>query len=64
MQREASGPFTVHVWWTLCWCHDNFFIRGEEDSVLGKDFVNKMQIQVLMIAVYEGGRKGSALLEL
>ena len=27
-------------------------------------FVNKMQIQVFMTAVDEGGRKGSALLEL
>ena len=63
-QREVSGPFTVYVWWTLCWWHDNIFVRGEEESVLDKDFVNKIQIQVLMTAVDERGTKGSALLEL
>ena len=39
----------------LVWWHDNFFVRGEEGSVSDKDFVNKLQIQVLMAAVDEMG---------
>ena len=45
------------MWSTLCWWHDNFFVKGEEESVLDKDFVNKRQIQVLMTAVDEGGEE-------
>ena len=63
MQREVSGSFSVHVLWTLCWWHDHFFVTGEKGSVSNKVFVNKMQIQVLMTAVDEGGRKGSTLLD-
>ena len=44
--------------------HDNSFLREEERSISDKDFVNEMQIQVVMTTVDEGGRKGSALLEL
>ena len=41
----------------LGWRYDNIFVTGEEGSVSDKDFVNKMQIQVLMAAVDEmGGR--------
>ena len=36
MEIETSGSFSVHVCWTLCWWHDNFFVRGEEGSVLKK----------------------------
>ena len=36
MQIEASGSFSVHVCWTLCWWHDNVFVRGEEGSVSEK----------------------------
>ena len=39
----------------LVWWHDNFFVRGEEGSVADKDFVSKMQIQVLIAAVDEMG---------
>ena len=42
----------------LVWWHDNFFVRGKQGSVSDKDFVNKMQIQVLMTDVYEMGGKG------
>ena len=64
MQREVSGSFSVHAFWTLCWWHDHFFVTGEEGSVSNKVFVNKMQIQVLMTTVDEGGREGSTLLDL
>ena len=57
MQIEAFGSFSVHVWWTLSWCHDNFFVRGDQGSVSDRDFVNEMQIQALMAAVYVMGGK-------
>ena len=46
------------MWWTLCWLHDNSFLREEEGSISDKDSVNKMQIQVVMTTVDEEGGKG------
>ena len=48
------------MWWTLSGGMITFFVRGEEGSVSDKDFVNKLQIQVLMAAVDEIG--GGSLL--
>ena len=56
MQIEAYGSFSVHVWWSLSGGMITF-VRGEQGNVSDKDFVNKMQIQVLIAAVYEIGER-------
>ena len=57
MQRDAPGLSLFMCGRPCCWWHDSVFVRGEERSVWDKDFINKMQIQVLMTAFDKGGGK-------
>ena len=57
MQVDAFGSFSVHVWWILSGDMITFLLE-ESRGVSWTDFVNKMQIQALMAAVYVMGGKG------
>ena len=56
MQVDAFGSFSVHVWWILSGDMITFLLE-ESRGVSWTDFVNKMQIQALMAAVYVMGER-------